>query len=68
MKSQYMKILSTAEILQKDDPNDIYKQPTPLDMIKKFVGLDSSILLQDDRVKKHWLNHIKFFGFLMILI
>ena len=52
MNSQYMKTLSNREILRKDDPNDVYKQPIPLDMINKFVGLDSRILLQDDTVQK----------------
>ena len=47
-----MKTLSNREILRKDDPNDVYKQPIPLDMINKFVGLDSRILLQDDTVQK----------------
>ena len=35
-----MKIFSTGEILRKDDPNDVYKQPILLDIINKFVGLD----------------------------
>ena len=52
MNSQYMKTLSNREILRQDDPNDVYKQPIPLDMINKFVGLDSRILLQDDTVQK----------------
>ena len=52
MNSQYMKTLNNREILRKDDPNDVYKQPIPLDMINKFVGLDSRILLQDDTVQK----------------
>ena len=52
MNSQYMKTLSNREILREDDPNDVYKQPIPLDMINKFVGLDSRILLQDDTVQK----------------
>ena len=52
MNSQYMQTLNNREILRKDDPNDVYKQPIPLDMINKFVGLDSRILLQDDTVQK----------------
>ena len=47
-----MKTLSNREILRKDDPNDVYKQPIPLDMINKFFGMDSRILLQDDTVQK----------------
>ena len=47
-----MKTLSNREILRKDDPNDVYKQPIPLDMINKFYGMDSRILLQDDTVQK----------------
>ena len=52
MNSQYMKTLSNREILREDDPNDVYKQPIPLDMINKFYGMDSRILLQDDTVQK----------------
>ena len=52
MNSEYMKTLSNREILSKDDPNDVYKQPIPLDMINKFYGMDSRILLQDDTVQK----------------
>ena len=52
MNSQYLKTLSNREILRKDDPNDVYKQPIPLDMINKFVGLDSRILLHDTTVQK----------------
>ena len=52
MNSQYIKTLNNREILREDDPNDVYKQPIPLDMINKFVGLDSRILLQDDTVHK----------------
>ena len=52
MNSEYMKTLSNREIIRKDDPNDVYKQPIPLDMINKFYGMDSRILLQDDTVQK----------------
>ena len=52
MNSQYLKTLSNREIVRKDDPNDVYKQPIPLDMINKFFGMDSRILLQDDTVQK----------------
>ena len=52
MNSAFMKTLSNREILRKDDPNDVYKQPIPLDMINKFYGMDSRILLQDDTVQK----------------
>ena len=52
MNSAFMKTLSNREILRKDDPNDVYKQPIPLDMINKFFGMDSRILLQDDTVQK----------------
>ena len=52
MNSEYMKTLSNREILRKDDPNNVYKQPIPLDMINKFYGMDSRILLQDDTVQK----------------
>ena len=52
MNSEYLKTLSNREILRKDDPNDVYKQPIPLDMINKFFGMDSRILLQDDTVQK----------------
>ena len=52
MSSEYLKTLSNREILRKDDPNDVYKQPIPLDMINKFFGMDSRILLQDDTVQK----------------
>ncbi len=52
MNSEYLKTLSNREILRKDDPNDVYKQPIPLDMINKFYGMDSRILLQDDTVQK----------------
>ena len=52
MNSEYLKTLSNREILRKDDPNDVYKQPIPLDMMNKFFGMDSRILLQDDTVQK----------------
>ena len=52
MNSQFLKTLSNREILRKDDPNEVYKQPIPLDMINKFVGLDSRILQHDDTVQK----------------
>ncbi len=52
MNSQFMKTLNNRELLRADDPNEVYKQPIPLDMINKFVGLDSRILLQDDTVQK----------------
>ncbi len=52
MNSEFLKTLNNREILRKDDPNDVYKQPIPLDMINKFYGMDSRILLQDDTVQK----------------
>ena len=52
MNSEFLKTLNNREILRKDDPNDVYKQPIPLDMINKFFGMDSRILLQDDTVQK----------------
>ena len=36
MNSEYLKTLSNREILRKDDPNDVYKQPIPLDKILKI--------------------------------
>ena len=52
MRSQYISTLNNMSEIRKDDPNDVYKQPIPLDMINKFVGLDSRILLHDDTVQK----------------
>ena len=45
MKSQYVSTLSNMPQFRTDNPNDVYKQPIPIDMINKFVGLDSRILL-----------------------
>ena len=52
MKSQYVSTLSNMPQFRTDNPNDVYKQPIPIDMINKFVGLDSRILLHDDTVQK----------------
>ena len=52
MHSQYVSTLNNLSEIRKDDPNDVYKQPIPLDMINKFVGLDSRILLHDTTVQK----------------
>ena len=52
MNSQFISTLTNKEILRKDNPDDVYKQPIPLDMINKFVGLDSRILQHDDTVQK----------------
>ena len=52
MRSQYISTLNNMSEIRKDDPNEVYKQPIPLDMINKFVGLDSRILLHDDTVQK----------------
>ena len=52
MHSQYVSTLNNLSEIRKDDPNEVYKQPIPLDMINKFVGLDSRILLHDTTVQK----------------
>ena len=52
MRSQYVSTLQNYSEVRKDDPNDVYKQPIPLDMINKYVGLDSRILLHDTTVQK----------------
>jgi hypothetical protein len=52
MKSQYISTLSNMPQIRNDNPNDVYKQPIPIDMINKFVGLDSRILIHDDTVQK----------------
>ena len=52
MKSQYISTLSNMPEIRHDNPNDVYKQPIPIDMINKFVGLDSRILIHDDTVQK----------------
>jgi hypothetical protein len=52
MKSQYISTLSNMPEIRYDDPKDVYKQPIPIDMINKFVGLDSRILIHDDTVQK----------------
>ena len=52
MHSQYVSTLNNLSEIRRDDPNDVYKQPIPLDMINKFVGLDSRILLHDTTVQK----------------
>ena len=52
MRSQYVSTLNNYSEIRKDDPNEVYKQPIPLDMINKYVGLDSRILLHDTTVQK----------------
>ena len=52
MRSQYVSTLKNFSEIRKDDPNEVYKQPIPLDMINKYVGLDSRILLHDTTVQK----------------
>ena len=52
MKSQYISTLTNITPIRKDDPNEVYKKPIPLDMINKYVGLDSRILIHDDTVQK----------------
>lgn len=52
MNSFYVSNLNNKEIPRKDDPNEIYKRPIPLDMINQFVGLDSRILHNDSTVQK----------------
>ena len=52
MKSMYVSTLDNKLEMRKDNPEEIYKQPIPLDMINKFVGLDSRILQHDDTVQK----------------
>jgi len=52
MHSQYVSTLNNQSEIRQDDPNEVYKQPIPLDMINKYVGLDSRILLHDTTVQK----------------
>lgn len=52
MNSMYVSTLNNKTELRKDNPDDVYKRPMPLDMINKFVGLDSRILHHDDTVQK----------------
>lgn len=52
MKSMYVSTLNNKTVFRTDNPNDVYKRPMPLDMINKFVGLDSRILEHDDTVQK----------------
>ena len=69
MRSQYISTLNNMSEIRKDDPNEVYKQPIPLDMINKFVGLDSRILLHDDTVQKQSFDQsYKNFGLLLISI
>ena len=52
MQSQYISTLNNKIDIRQDNPEEIYKRPIPLDMINKFVGLDSRILQHDDTVQK----------------
>ena len=52
MNSMYVSKLNNRVEMRKDNPDDVYKHPMPLDMINKFVGLDSRILQHDDTVQK----------------
>lgn len=52
MNSKYISTLNNKTSLRADNPEEIYKRPIPLDMINKFVGLDSRILQHDDTVQK----------------
>ena len=52
MNTNYISTLTNKELLRTDDPNKVYKRPIPFDMINKFVGLDSRILIHDDTVQK----------------
>ena len=54
MRSQYISTLNNMSEIRKDDPNEVYKQPIPLDMINKFVGLDSRI--QEEKLNLLKLN------------
>ena len=51
MNSQYLSTLNNRSEYKLDCENS-YKKPMPLDMINKFVGLDSRILHQDTVVQK----------------
>ena len=35
MHSQYVSTLNNQSEIRQDDPNEVYKQPIPLDMINK---------------------------------
>lgn len=52
MNSMYMSTLNNKVELPSSNKEEIYKNPMPLDMINKFVGLDSRILKHDDVVQK----------------
>lgn len=52
MNSQYITGLNNKMPLEAMNAQDMYKKPMPLDMINKFVGLDSRILHHDDVVQK----------------
>ncbi|MCQ2815762.1 MAG: hypothetical protein MJ252_00700 [archaeon] len=52
MNSQYISTLTNKPQMVPADAPDPYKRPMPLDMINKFVGLDSRILHHDDVVQK----------------
>lgn len=52
MNSMYVSGLNNKSEPYKNNAEDVYKNPMPLDMINKFVGLDSRILHHDDVVQK----------------
>lgn len=52
MNSQYISKLNNSNEFAQNHGEDVYKNPMPLDMINKFVGLDSRILHHDDVVQK----------------
>ena len=52
MNSMYISTLNNKTQLPKVNAEEVYKNPMPLDMINKFVGLDSRILKHDDVVQK----------------
>ena len=52
MNSVYISKLNNKTEIRNDNPENVYKNPMPLDMINKFVGLDSRILQHDDTVQK----------------
>lgn len=52
MNSQYILSMNNKGKSLSPEQEEMYKKPMPLDMINKFVGLDSRILHQDDVVQK----------------
>ena len=67
MQSQYISTLNNKIDIRQDNPEEIYKRPIPLDMINKFVSLDSFNMMTLCKSKPS-IKAIRTFGLLLTSI